>query len=555
MASGQVIDNPLRGKVLISEIMADPSPPVGLPAREYIELFNNSANDMSLDGWKLLSGDTWVPFPGAVIKSSGRIIVCHENYASEFSAYGSCAGLKQFPALTDGGRLLCLFDRDGKLIHGVEYSDKWYGDLLRSGGGWSLEIIDPDYPFSGKDNWRASRAQAGGTPGAVNSVDGFNPDKHFGGLYNVFPTGRGTLEVSFTEPVFFPGTGADLLSAANLDLISLQGIDFLRKKFLVESRTDLQCGSEYILVLTNSVTDFAGNRAERGSFSFGFPERPSSGDVRFNELLFNPEGDKPDYFELVNVSGKTIDASSLYVVSVNGSGDTSRLYQLSAEGRCLMPGAYYAVTTDCSALTAAFSSSDPYCIFELPSIPSMNNDEGHLILYTRDLELIDEVHYRESMHFSLLSGYEGIALEKSGPKNPSDDPSSWHSASESSGWGTPGRRNSIYPVSEAATGTVTLSSTKISPDGDGFEDFLSVHVSFPGLDNVVSVFVFDETGSLVRRAAENMLACNEADVVWDGTANDGSAVNTGIYIILVSSFDDKGKTGRWKRVCTVIRNR
>jgi hypothetical protein len=306
-------------------------------------------------------------------------------------------------------------------------------------------------------------------------------------------------------------------------------------------------------VLSDVITDFAGNRPLRRSFAFGLPERPSQGDVRFNELLFNPTGDRPDYFELVNVSGKILDASSLYVVSVNGSGDTSRLYQLSNEGRCLMPGAYYAVTTDCQAVIATFRSSDPDCILELASMPAMNNDEGHLILYTRDLEVIDEVQYSESMHFSLLAGYEGIALEKSGPLNPSMDYSSWHSASESSGWGTPGRRNSIFPATEAATGTVTLSSTKISPDGDGYEDFLSVHVSFPGIDNVVSVHVFDETGSLVRKAAENMLACNEADVMWDGTADDGSAVNTGIYIILVSYFDDKGKTGRFKKVCSVIR--
>ena len=50
-----------------------------------------------------------------------------------------------------------------------------------------------------------------------------------------------------------------------------------------------------------------------------------------------------------------------------------------------------------------------------------------------------------------------------------------------------------------------------------------------------------------------MYAGPEASLVWDGTADDGSMVNTGIYIVFITMFDDSGKTHKWKKVCTVIR--
>jgi hypothetical protein len=292
---------------------------------------------------------------------------------------------------------------------------------------------------------------------------------------------------------------------------------------------------------------------KKRSFPFGIPSDASASDIRFNELLFNPSPGDADYIELFNASDRILDASKLFLVSVNSFGDTSKIYPVSDERRCIMPGSYYAITSDKEKTCKRYFSADPDYVFEIQSLPSMNDDEGHLLLLTRELDVIDEVRYNDDMHFSLLSGSEGIALEKTGPMNNSLDEGSWHSAAESAGWGTPGRRNSVFSDSPAEAGLVSFSSAKISPDSDGFEDFLSVHLSLPGLGNVASLTVFDENGSLVRRLASNMLIGGEADILWDGTAGDGNLVNRGIYIILVSVYNDKGKTWQWKKACTVLR--
>jgi hypothetical protein len=183
----------------------------------------------------------------------------------------------------------------------------------------------------------------------------------------------------------------------------------------------------------------------------------------------------------------------------------------------------------------------------------MNDDKGHLILYSRELEKIDEVFYNEKMHYSLLSDYEGIALEKTSPGLKSELAVNWHSAAGSAGWGTPGAKNSLFVEQPVTFDLVSLSSSKMTPDNDGYEDFLVISFNLTGGSNIISAVVFDETGNYIKKIASNLLAAPETSLIWDGTADDGTPVRTGIYIIFITLYDDAGKAEKWKKVCTVIR--
>jgi hypothetical protein len=218
-----------------------------------------------------------------------------------------------------------------------------------------------------------------------------------------------------------------------------------------------------------------------------------------------------------------------------------------------LPGSYYAITTDIKRTKERYFSSDPEHIFEAENLPTMSDEKGHLILYNRELDRIDEVFYKEEMHYSLLSGFEGIALEKTGPRLKSEEAVNWHSATESSGWGTPGAPNSVFADMPAESDNISFSSSKISPDNDGYEDFLVLSFRLAGNGNVITATVFDETGSYVKKIASNLLAGPEASLIWDGTADDGTPVRTGIYIVFITLYDDTGKTNKWKKVCTVLR--
>jgi hypothetical protein len=541
------------GDVIISEIMADPLPEVSLPGKEYLEITNRTEYSFDLKNWKLTSAGQSYLFPETVMKPSEIRIVCSSADTSQFKKYGSVTGLKQFPALTIGGKLICLTDSTGNLIHGVEYTSAWYKDELKTGGGWSLEMIDTNFPFYSDGNWIASSSRNGGTPGSVNSVAAGNQDISFYGIQNVFPLDSLNIVLRFSEPVF--DLPAKSIKFEEKEISSIQPADPLFREFSVALNVPLIKNRIYTVQISDDIKDFAGNPIQLTSFKFGLPDAPSPGDVLFNELLFNALPGDPDYLELYNNSKKILDASRLQLISINDeTGDTSQISLVSDERRSFLPDTYYAITVDRKKIIDRYFSADPGNLFETGSLPTMPDDKGHIVLLNRELDVIDQVFYTEKMQYSLLSDYEGVALEKIGKHLKSEDAKNWHSASESSGWGTPGAQNSVLAEIPSGPDKVVFSSTKITPDNDGYEDYLQITLNLEGIDNVISVSVFDETGNYIRNIAKNLLAGQQALLSWDGTSDDGSLVRTGIYIILINLFDDKGKTEKWKKVCTVIRN-
>jgi len=555
--SGLITDfmvvSPDPGDVIITEIMADPVPALKLPEREYLEILNRSDYTFRMKKWMLnVTGQCYL-FPDCKIDPGEYRVLCPVNDTSLFNIYGSIVGFKSFPSLTDGGRLIWITDSAGSLVHGVEYSEAWYGSRLKSEGGWSLEMIDTHYPFFDAGNWRASESVTGGSPGKANSVNASNPDNMFRGIENVFPTEKNTVRLFLSETSFslLRETGVYIDNNKSSAVIP---DDPLYRSFLVTTPAAMQGGQQYTLSIDPDVTDFAGNQIGRLAAGLGLPSEPATGDVQFNELLFDPLPDCPEYIELYNCSKTVIDASQLYLASINaGSGDTSSLVLLSEAQRCILPGQFFTVTIDRSLLIDKFREADWENIFNIQSMPSMPAEEGHLLLLSRNLKLIDEVIYSAEMHSPLLSGTDGVSLEKIRPGMNSSESSSWHSASEYAGWGTPGKANSVFVNPGNNNDRISLSTSSVSPDDDGNNDVLVVDINAEGLGNVVSVTLFDESGTMVKRLAENFFAGGKASVVWDATGSDGTLVPSGIYIILIEMYNEKGKTRSWKRVCSVAR--
>ena len=542
------------GEIIISEIMADPSPPVGLPEDEYIEIHNRSGNVIDIDKWQLCIGDQCVTFSQVEIKGGEYLILCSHTDTSKFGKYGRVIGFKSFPSIPGENGTVYITDSKDMFVHGIEYTSDWYNNKLKEAGGWSLEMKDTDFPFHTEGNWQASDSGTGGTPGKKNSVSVTNPDNIFYGIDNLFPSDSLTFEITFSESVpFFPEL-REPLSIERHQISEISGSDPLLRRFIIRMTEPLRKGEVCTVTVSDGLTDFAGNQASGGSFRFGLTETADKRDIVFNELLFNPLPDSYDYFELANCSNKIIDASQLFTVSINPeTGDTSTIKCISQEGRCIIPESLYAVTTNPENIVSIYTSSDRENIHKATSLSSMPDDKGHLLLLNRKMDVIDEVVYSEKQHYPLISDNEGISLEKIRPDLPSMTGSNWHSASESSGWGTPGAINSVYGEAGESGDQVILSSRRISPDNDGNEDILIIDFNLEGNGNVISVTIFNETGYFITDLAENFLAGDHATLVWNGMDESGSLVQTGIYIILINLYNDKGKIRSFKKVCTVIR--
>jgi hypothetical protein len=160
---------PQQYDVVIDEIMADPTPQVGLPNSEWVELRNTSAFAINLQGWKLAdtTGLTGA-MPNFVLQPDSFVVVCAGSAVVGLISFGNAISVAGFPSLGNGGDLISLYSADGKTIHAVQYTSAWYQNELKKDGGWTLEMIDTKNPCGGISNWKASTDVSGGIPGIKN---------------------------------------------------------------------------------------------------------------------------------------------------------------------------------------------------------------------------------------------------------------------------------------------------------------------------------------------------------------------------------------------------
>lgn len=157
--------------VVINEIMVDPDPAIGLPAYEFVELFNRKDTVISLTGWSFTYGTTVKTFPDCTIPAGGYLLLCHADGKVLMEPFGPTVALfTSKTTLTNDGQTLVLKDDSGTVISSVTYAKSWYGSSAKSEGGWTLEQKDASVESGGAANWSASVDATGGTPGRRNSL-------------------------------------------------------------------------------------------------------------------------------------------------------------------------------------------------------------------------------------------------------------------------------------------------------------------------------------------------------------------------------------------------
>ena len=268
--------------VTITEIMADPTPVVGLPNAEYIEILNRTQQPISTKGWRLGTA----PLPDSVLAPGSYAILCARNSLPLLAQSGKVWGLSSF-SLNNTGATLTLRNSKGSLVFSVAYKDTWWAPSRRN-GGWALEMIDAANPCGEADNWRASTDPRGGTPNKPNSVAAPNPDRSQPVAERVEISGESQLTVYFNERL-------DSLASTQSGRYVLKGRDILKttletpgfRTAVLALAAPLLAGQRYELTVSN-LTDCAGNRLKETTFVLGLPSKADSGDVILNVDTLRP---------------------------------------------------------------------------------------------------------------------------------------------------------------------------------------------------------------------------------------------------------------------------
>jgi hypothetical protein len=545
-----------RFDILITEIMPDPTPMVGLPNAEYVEIKNVSTTPFNLNGWKLSdAASTGTINANFTLQPDSIVILCSTGNVSNFSIFGRTIGVTSFPSLDNNGDLISLKSPQGKVIHAVNYSIDWYQNEVKKDGGWSLEMIDTKNPCSGISNWKASVDSNGGTPGKKNSVDGVNNDNTPPQLIRTYSLDSITVIALFDEPL--DSTSAAIITnyslTNNISIASSLPQTPLFNSVVFKLYTPLQKKTIYTLTASN-VTDCKGNAiGVYNKAKVGIAEEALQNDIVINEILFNPRPNAYDYVEVYNRSNKIIDANKLYIANRNSSGTLSSIKKLNDSPLFIFPDDYMVVTENASSLKHEYMVQNPQNVLVISSLPSFPDNKGTVVFTNSQGIIVDEVSYSEKWHFGLLGNKEGISLERIDPNDSSQKQNNWHSAASTAGYGTPTYKNSQYKLINSINATIEVNPKVFSPDNDGHDDIatISYQVSEPGY--VANISIFDANGRLVRYFVKNALLGLKGSWNWDGLNENGQKLPVGTYIIFTEIFNLQGKKQQFKNSVVLAR--
>ncbi len=544
-------------QVVIDEIMADPTPPVGLPNAEFIELRNVSTKAFNLNGWRI--GDAG-GFAGIavnfILQPDSFVIICASGAAASFSAFGAVIGVSNFPSLDNDNDELYLRSKEGFTVHAVAYNAAWYQNAVKNQGGWTLEMIDTRNPCSGVSNWRVSNDLKGGSPGKKNSVDAVNTDRQPPVLLNAFAIDSVTIMLRFDESLDSAAAAAPANYSISDGLGAVQlviALSPLFDKLQLRLSTALAKNKIYTITARN-ITDCSGNTV--GAYNqvkLGRASVADTFDFVINEILFNPKPDAADYVELYNRSGAIIDLKDSYIATRSSTGVISTPKQISAFNRSLFPGEYMVVTDDETAVKKQYLAKAPLAFAMISSMPSLPDDKGDVLILNAQGKILDELSYDAHWHFKLIDNDEGVALERIDYNKPTQDAGNWHSAATNAGYGTPGYQNSQFRQDVLVKGDITLNPAVFSPDNDGFDDFLTINYQFPDPGYVCNIIVFDAAGRLMQYVTRNALCGLTGSFRWDGLDQHNNKLPVGVYVVVTEVFNLQGKTKRFKQAVTLAR--
>lgn len=531
-------------ELIITEIMADPNPTVSLPNAEYVELYNTSGRPISLNSVQFSDQNQTVELSNDWLLPGEYIIVCDEEHLSEMASFGRVMALRSFPNLNAKKDHLRLTDQWGNSIHEVAYQKSWYNDAYKQEGGWSLEMVDVDYPCRDSDNWTASKHPDGGSPGKENAARASNPDQVPPVLQMAVYTGADQVRLYFDEKI---GEKLSAQFEVKLEGLTLEKpyrhSDF--RSVVVEVPPSLELNFPMEIEVTHAA-DCSGNVAlEAQTVPLIIPQKHQFGNVLISELLFQPRSGGVEFVEIYNNSDHYIDMQNWKLALQRQPEE--EMFTITGDVLILPPHSYLALTSSSKTLVADYPAAADSHVFTTEAFPNLPAAGDTLMLIDSHEALMQTVPYHPDWHHPLLKDPKGVSLERISWTMSEGDFQAWESAASTVGFATPGYQNSQrMPLSGTQQTKLAAEPPIFFPDQSGIQDFTRITLSSLQVGSMLNLKIFDIQGRLVRELVQNQTFAEENEFIWDGTDQLRRRARDGQYIIWAETFDMKGQVSVYK---------
>lgn len=447
--------NPPRSDyfVSINELMVDPYPAQGLPLAEYIELYNNEEEDANLINWKIKVDNTQYTIPTLQIPPKSHIILCVLDDSLFLSDYGVTRCVSKSFTLPNTGAQVQLINQQGRIMDSITYSLFHYQNNQKATGGFSLERIDPASRCNKINNWIASAAQQGGTPGRENAIVRLNTDSDPLRILRVRILNASELQIDFNKPlVALPLNPFQFyLISPNWQLIFAQQVQvYTPNNNSVNIRFSQAIPTNKYQLVAQSMAHCFGNDTNLFWDLRINQVRSDEIQLTFSELMPDPTPSlglpETEFVELHYAGADTLFQINLGLVSGSDS--------IHFEMDTLKPDTYYTL------VPAGYEEQwlSYLNVIALPEFPSLHNSKDSLKLFLRAGGTIDSIHYEiEEIH----GWTEGRSIFKLKP-GLCDGPLYWMASLQAEG-GSPGLPSA---VAEQALPDLVIGSVRMNEEYD-----------------------------------------------------------------------------------------
>ena len=399
---------------------------------EWIELYNNTADAIDLENFKVVDNDAShspIIIPAGYSIAAGGYFTIEISTSGDFPFTPDYDGSGNF-GLGNGGDAVRIWNADGILTDIVVYDDGDPWPTAPDGDGPTLSLLDPDLDNSLAESWAPS-LQDGGTPGELNfppvpyiTVLDPNGGEYIqqGSQYTITWT-YGNWDGNIEIQIFREG-GPEQLIVHNLPVSD--------GSFTWDVWNSIEVADDYKIVIRN-IDDSTPVDESDDYFSIIPPyEIPN---LVITEIMYNPPESGEDSLEFIELYNNSLDT-----VQMEGFHFTEGVEFIFPEAE-ILPDTFLLVAKNAQAMMNTFG------------VESLQWTAGALSNGGEDIELqdnydnvVDYVDYDDSPPWDTLPDGNGPSLTLCNPDLDNSLPENWtHSvyfaavnADGDSIWATPG---------------------------------------------------------------------------------------------------------------------